>query len=91
MVKLLSDQIDERELEIILRELKKVLAADVAGDVVEFGCYVGTTSVPMATPNTATSTPKSAYSQTTALRVRAGAGGASAAGSLTRSRYVSLS
>ena len=47
-MRLLSDQIDERELEIILRELKKVLAADVAGDVVEFGCYVGTTSVPMA-------------------------------------------
>ena len=46
-MKLLSDQIDERELEIILRELEKVLGAKVPGDVVEFGCYVGTTSVPL--------------------------------------------
>lgn len=45
-MKLLSDQIDERELEIILRELEKTLSAP--GDVVEFGCYVGTTSVPLA-------------------------------------------
>ena len=45
-MKLLSDQIDERELEIILRELEKTLS--VPGDVVEFGCYVGTTSVPLA-------------------------------------------
>ena len=47
-MKLLSDQIDERELSIILRELERVLSQAVAGDVVEFGCYVGTTSVPMA-------------------------------------------
>ena len=47
-MKLLSDQINERELEIILRELERVLNADVTGDVVEFGCYVGTTSVPVA-------------------------------------------
>lgn len=46
-MKLLSDQIDERELQIILRELEKVLTGDVIGDVVEFGCYVGTTSVPL--------------------------------------------
>lgn len=46
-MKLLSDQIDERELAIILRELETVLTANVQGDVVEFGCYVGTTSVPM--------------------------------------------
>ena len=46
-MKLLSDQIDERELEIILRELEKALTNP--GDVVEFGCYVGTTSVPIAT------------------------------------------
>ncbi len=45
-MKLLSDQIDERELEIILRELEKTLP--IPGDVVEFGCYVGTTSVPLA-------------------------------------------
>lgn len=47
-MKLLSDQIDERELAIILRELEHVLTAGIAGDVVEFGCYVGTTSVPVA-------------------------------------------
>ncbi len=46
-MKLLSDQIDERELTIILRELEKVLAQHIEGDVVEFGCFVGTTSVPM--------------------------------------------
>ncbi|OYX54097.1 hypothetical protein B7Y92_00305 [Candidatus Saccharibacteria bacterium 32-50-13] len=46
-MKLLSDQIDERELAIILRELEKTLMADIKGDVVEFGCYVGTTSVPV--------------------------------------------
>jgi O-methyltransferase len=46
-MKLLSDQIDERELTIILRELEKVLATNISGDVVEFGCYVGTTSVPV--------------------------------------------
>lgn len=46
-MKLLSDQIDERELSIIMRELEKTLEAHVSGDVVEFGCYVGTTSVPV--------------------------------------------
>lgn len=46
-MKLLSDQIDERELNIILRELEKTISHDVNGDVVEFGCYVGTTSVPI--------------------------------------------
>ncbi len=46
-MKLLSNQIDQRELAIILRELERVLAAGVPGDVVEFGCYVGTTSVPL--------------------------------------------
>ena len=46
MPKLLSDQIDEHELEIILRELEKAISSE--GHTVEFGCYVGTTSVPMA-------------------------------------------
>lgn len=45
---LLSDQITSRELEVILRELKATLARSIAGDVVEFGCYVGTTSVYLA-------------------------------------------
>ena len=40
---LLSDQIDRSELAVILRELERV--QDIAGDVVEFGCFAGTTSV----------------------------------------------
>lgn len=47
-MKLLSDQVDEREVAVVLRELERVVASDVAGDVVEFGCYVGTTSVYLA-------------------------------------------
>jgi O-methyltransferase len=45
---LLSDQVDEREIQVILRELKATLVKEVPGDVVEFGCYVGTTSVFLA-------------------------------------------
>jgi O-methyltransferase len=48
MKKLLSDQVDEREVSIILRELETVLKNNIPGDVVEFGCYVGTTSVFLA-------------------------------------------
>lgn len=47
-MKLLSDQVDEREVTVVLRELERVLGASVPGDVVEFGCYVGTTSVHLA-------------------------------------------
>ena len=47
-MKLLSDQVDEREVRVVLRELERVLAAQVSGDVTEFGCYVGTTSVHLA-------------------------------------------
>lgn len=53
-MKLLSDQIDERELSIILRELERVLKANVPGDIVEFGCYIGTTSVPIGKRITST-------------------------------------
>lgn len=45
-MKLLSDQVSEREVEIVLRELSRT--RDTPGDVVEFGCYVGTTSVYLA-------------------------------------------
>lgn len=45
---LLSDQVDEREIRVVLRELEKVIGGDVSGDAVEFGCYVGTTSVFLA-------------------------------------------
>lgn len=47
-MKLLSDQVDEREVRVVLRELERALATGVMGDVVEFGCYVGTTSVYLA-------------------------------------------
>lgn len=47
-MKLLSDQVDEREVSVVLRELERVLASGVPGDVTEFGCYVGTTSVHIA-------------------------------------------
>lgn len=43
--KLLSDQITRDELRVILRELQGVINNNVPGDMVEFGCYVGTTSV----------------------------------------------
>ncbi len=47
-------QIPSREIDIILSELRKT--QDIAGDVVEFGCYAGDTSVELAralraTPN----------------------------------------
>lgn len=47
-MKLLSDQVTTDEITIIMRELEKVLANNVPGDIVEFGCYVGTTSVFLA-------------------------------------------
>lgn len=48
MTKLLSDQVTKAEIDVILRELEKVLSAGIVGDVTEFGCYVGTTSVYVA-------------------------------------------
>lgn len=42
---IISDQVDATELRVILREFQKTLDAKVAGDVVELGCYVGTTSL----------------------------------------------
>ena len=45
-MKLLSDQVSEREVRVVLRELART--HHVPGDVVEFGCYVGTTSVYLA-------------------------------------------
>lgn len=48
MMNLLSDQVDKKEIEIIVRELKRVISNNINGDVVEFGCYVGTTSVYLA-------------------------------------------
>lgn len=45
---LVSDQVSPIEIETILNELDKTLAAHVPGDIVEFGCYKGTTSLFLA-------------------------------------------
>ena len=42
---IISDQVDAKELGALLRELEKVLQSGAAGNIVEFGCYVGTTSL----------------------------------------------
>lgn len=47
-LELLSNQVSRTELGVILRELQRTLEQDITGDVVEFGCYVGTTSVHLA-------------------------------------------
>lgn len=43
--KLVSDQVDYAELQVIIRELNHVLTKAVPGDIVELGCYNGTTSL----------------------------------------------
>lgn len=42
---LVSDQVSPEEIRLILMALQQVIVADVVGDVVEFGCYKGTTSL----------------------------------------------
>lgn len=42
---LLSDQVNMNEINVIIRELKRVINNNIIGDVVEFGCFIGTTSV----------------------------------------------
>ncbi len=42
---LISDQVSKPQVEIILRELSSVLYRNVDGAIVEFGCYIGTTSL----------------------------------------------
>lgn len=42
---IISDQVGQGELSVVWRELEKVLGARVPGDIVEFGCYAGTTSL----------------------------------------------
>jgi O-methyltransferase len=42
---IISDQIKRPALEVVLGQLEKILEAGVAGDIVEFGCYIGTTSL----------------------------------------------
>lgn len=42
---IISDQVERNELEVLLGELEKILDNNVEGDIVEFGCFVGTTSL----------------------------------------------
>jgi O-methyltransferase len=42
---ILSDQITREGLSVVWRELESILKAGTPGDVAEFGCYAGTTSV----------------------------------------------
>jgi O-methyltransferase len=42
---IISDQISRQALGVVLRELQTILDTQVPGDVVEFGCYIGTTSL----------------------------------------------
>ncbi|HSW99677.1 MAG TPA: TylF/MycF/NovP-related O-methyltransferase [Patescibacteria group bacterium] len=42
---LISDQVSKADINLIWRELEQVLADNITGAVVEFGCYVGTTSL----------------------------------------------
>lgn len=42
---LVSDQVSPAEVKIVLSQLQLVLADNLSGDVVEFGCYKGTTSL----------------------------------------------
>ena len=41
----ISEQMTKQRLEVILRQLANVLNKNIPGDVAEFGCYVGTTSL----------------------------------------------
>lgn len=42
---IISNQVDRRELAVILSELEKLLLHQPEGSIVEFGCYIGTTSL----------------------------------------------
>lgn len=42
---IVSDQVTADELAVVLRECTRVLHRDIPGDITEFGCYTGTTSL----------------------------------------------
>jgi len=42
---LISDQVSRGEITVILRELETILQRGITGNIVEFGCYIGTTSL----------------------------------------------
>lgn len=41
----ISDQITPDRLRVVLRALEQILERNIDGDIVEFGCYIGTTSL----------------------------------------------
>lgn len=41
----ISDQVDVSELRVLMCELEKILQTGGLGNIVEFGCYIGTTSL----------------------------------------------
>lgn len=43
--RIISDQVDHNELAVIMRELLTCLTNNIRGEVVEMGCYTGTTSL----------------------------------------------
>ncbi len=43
--RLVSDQVSISEVKVIIDQLNKTIESGIAGDVVEFGCYKGTTSL----------------------------------------------
>ena len=43
--RIVSDQVGPGELTVVWRELERVLQKNIPGDIVEFGCYTGTTSL----------------------------------------------
>lgn len=42
---IISEQVNALELAVIMRELRRVIGAEIIGDLVELGCYEGTTSL----------------------------------------------
>lgn len=42
---IISDQVDGSDVQQVLDNLEKILDREVPGDIVEFGCYIGTTSL----------------------------------------------
>lgn len=42
---IISEQVEPRELRVVLMELERLLAAHKHGNVVEFGCYIGSTAL----------------------------------------------
>lgn len=62
-----KNQINQRESGILLAELAKLLRCDIKGDVVEFGCYEGGTSILLARLLTSTNKRLFVYDSFTGL------------------------